>query len=166
MTKRTFTLLFTLAITIWLSSTIAQANLGTVTAGTINGTTISGNTITGGTISGTTITGSTLEAGGGDVVIDSNGVMLDDGSGTANAVRWSGGGEVRGLSGSLFLSGAAIALDAPVFSDDINMHTNETITMNGTGSTIIFNNSNFQGSTQFVCVDTTGTAFASATACN
>jgi hypothetical protein len=65
-----------------------SANLGTVTAGTITGVTINGTTITGGTINGTTITGvsisgSTITAAGGNIVLDSTGLNIADGGGTA-----------------------------------------------------------------------------------
>lgn len=151
MTKRPYVFLLTLSLVIWLSATIARANIGSVTAGNI---------------SGVYIAGSTVEGGGGTVVIDDDGIVIDDGTAPVNGINWTGGGQIRGMSGQLFLSGAAIALDAPVFTDSINMHTNQDITLNGSSSDLTFNNSNFQGSTQFLCVNSSGRVFASATACN
>jgi hypothetical protein len=80
-----------------------SANLGTVTAGTINGV----------TINGTTINGSTMHAGGGnEVTIDSSGLTLASGNGTANQIKWSSGGVIYGSSSTLTLRGGDVQIGA------------------------------------------------------
>jgi hypothetical protein len=71
-----------------ITGNMGTLNAGSITGGTITGVTITGNTISGGTINGTTITGvsisgSTITAAGGNIVLDSSGLNIADGGGTA-----------------------------------------------------------------------------------
>ena len=128
-----------------------SANLGTVTAGSI---------------SGVSIEGSVIEAGSDTVRIDDDGIVIDDGSAPVNGVNWTGGGQVRGLSGSLFLSAPnGLSFDSPVFSDTINMHTNEDIILNGASANLVFDRADFKGTNRYLCVDASGFVFASGSGC-
>lgn len=64
------------------------------------------------TATNATLTGS-LSAGGGTVVIDSNGISISAGTGTANRIKWGTSGNVTAASNTLFLFGATnISLQA------------------------------------------------------
>jgi hypothetical protein len=91
MTRRTYTLLCLVAAAIWLSATVARANLGTVTAGTIQGVTIEGGSITAG--------------GGSEVFMDSDGIQIESGTGIANKIKFSDGSQIFDSFGTLELVG-------------------------------------------------------------
>jgi hypothetical protein len=160
-----------LLVLMFVTSVAVRAHLGTVTAGSVSGITISATTISGSSISGTSISGSyidgsTIEAGGGVVVLDDDGIVIDDGSMAVNGINWSGGGQVRGLAGSLFLSAPnGLSFDSQVFADTINMHTDQDLIMNGTGSDIVFNRSDFKSGNQYLCVNSSGVVFATPFPC-
>jgi hypothetical protein len=91
MTRRTYWTLCTAIAVVWLSATVARANLGTVTAGTIQGVTIEGGSITAG--------------GGSEVFMDSDGIQIESGTGVANKIKFSDGSQIFDSSGTLELVG-------------------------------------------------------------
>lgn len=65
--------------------------------------------------SGLVVNGGRIEAGGGDVLIDDDGITLQAGAGVTNQVKWSGGSALYESTGTLTLSAAgSLALDAGV----------------------------------------------------
>jgi hypothetical protein len=90
--------------------TATQIAANTITAANLNVSTlssISGNmgTLTAGSITGGTIDGATVRAGSGDeVTLDSSGITISGGTGTNNRIKWTGGHEMWGTTGGIFVS--------------------------------------------------------------
>jgi hypothetical protein len=158
-TSRIYRLVLVATAAVWLSATVARANLGTVTAGTISGTTINGATITGGSITA---------GGGSEVFMDSDGITIEQGTDDANEIKWDGGQTIVGVSGALFLDApSGVSIDASLAVDSIQLHTGGDIVLAGSGSTISNPSGSWAtGSNQFLCVSGSGTVFPSPTACN
>lgn len=158
----TRTLVLALSLLLSLTPTVASANLGTVTAGVINGITINGTTINGGTIDGATITGG---SGGNRVWINdgNDGEIHIGGSVKASApfhINFAGDLITTGLSE---MRNLLITNSLTVTTGDVRFDQELQLTAD---SPIFLDNSNFKGGNQFLCVNTSGVMFASATVCN
>lgn len=77
------------------SVTTTQLDANAVTADKIAAGTITGDKIAATTITGVTITGSTINAGSGnEVVIDSSGITIAQGTDTRNKIKWGDGSAI------------------------------------------------------------------------
>jgi hypothetical protein len=162
-TSRTYRLVLVAMAAVWLSATVARANLGTVTAGTVNGVTINGSTITGGT----------LTAGGGsEVFIDNHGITLEAGNAVANQVKWDDGSFIYSSSGGMLIhtvSGLIVGVgtSSPFIVNDDQILPQVPLKFDdGVTSPIVAEASSWHNGNQFVCVSSSGTFFPSTFACN
>jgi hypothetical protein len=105
-----------------VAGTIVASDIasGTITATQIAANTITGDeiaaiqlsaisadlgTITAGSITGGTIDGATVRAGSGDeVTLNSSGITISGGTGTNNRIKWTGGHEMWGTTGGIYVS--------------------------------------------------------------
>lgn len=96
--------------------TATEIATSTITADRLNVSTLSAitanmGTLTAGSITGGTIDGATINAGSGDeVVLNSSGITLTAGTGTANKIKFSSGETIHAVGGDFWLTAPTIQL--------------------------------------------------------
>ncbi len=119
---------------------------GTITADRMNVSSLSaitGNmgTLTAGSITGGTIDGATIRAGTGDeVTLDSSGITISGGTGTNNRIKWTGGHEMWGTTGGIFVNGSFSVEDVLVVGGEGTSAIDLSVTDLGVGDQIQFVN--------------------------
>lgn len=151
------------------ASTITGGKIAatTITASNLNVSTLSAITANLGTITAGTVSGVTATFGGGTMTLNSSGMSISAGTGTANKIVWTDGGEIFGNNSDSLLMRADSSVGLYVLaggSESITVGVNSILldpSSDGTISTHFIG-----GGTRFVCVDNAGALFSSTTACN
>jgi hypothetical protein len=138
-----------------VAGTIVASDIAssTITADKLSVSSLSAISANIGTITSGTINGTTIHAGvSNSVTLDSNGITLSEGTSRANSVWWSDGSYIHSFDGDLTIHG-----------EDNAVTINSNLFMTGSGAPQI---TALSGSgNRYVCVNSTGSLFASASAC-
>lgn len=141
-----------------VAGTIVASDIAasTITADKLSVTTLSAISADIGTVTAGIIDGVTIHAGSSDeVILDSSGVTLTNGTGTNNRVKWNDGSYIQSSADVMTLEATEVVIN------NLSVLSNFTMGSTSTMKSFAFDN----GGTQFLCVDNSGVFFVQVAAC-